>query len=65
MGGWRHRQLVCLPVFKKKQLKIGLSVIGKMYVTCALLANARACLYGNNTSTFFNLETPDIEHYFA
>ena len=29
----------------KKSLKIGLRAIGKMYVVCALLTNARTCLY--------------------
>ena len=42
----------------KKNLKIGLSSVGKMYVVCALLRNAHAftCLYGNQTSTFFELD---------
>ena len=31
----------------KKNLKIGLSSVGKMYVVCALLRNALTCLYGN------------------
>nr|XP_058957409.1 uncharacterized protein LOC131784603 [Pocillopora verrucosa] len=33
----------------KKNLKIGMSSIGKMYIVCALLQNALSCLYGNNT----------------
>ena len=37
----------------KKNLKIGLSSVGKMYVVCALLRNALTCLYGNQTSRFF------------
>ena len=37
----------------KKNLKIGLSSVGKMYVVSALLRNAMACLYGNTTSSFF------------
>ena len=48
----------------KKNLKIGLSSIGKMYLVCALLHNARACLYRNNTSTFFDVEAPSLEEYF-
>ena len=31
----------------KKNLKIGLSSVGKMYITCALLHNSRTCLYHN------------------
>ena len=39
----------------KKNLKIGMSSIGKMCIVCALLHNAHACLYGNKTSSFFEL----------
>ena len=35
-----------------------------MYIVCALLHNARACLYKNNTSLFFNAEPPSVEEYF-
>ena len=49
----------------KKNLKIGMSSIGKMYIVCALLHNARTCLYGNETSSFFELEPPTLEEYFA
>ena len=48
----------------KKDLKIDLSAVGKIYVACALLRNALTCLYGNNTSTFFNVKPPDLEEYF-
>ena len=37
----------------KKNLKIGMRSIGKMYIVCALLQNALSCLYGNNTATIF------------
>ena len=37
----------------KKNLKIQLSAVGKMYITCTLLQNARSCLYGSTTSRFF------------
>ena len=48
----------------KKNLKIGLSSIGKTYVVCALLRNALTCLYGNLTSEFFELDLPSLRHYF-
>ena len=48
----------------KKNLKIGLSGIGKMYIVCALLRNAITCLYGNQTSEFSKLEPPTLEEYF-
>ena len=33
----------------KKNLKIGLSQVGKMYVLSAILRNGLTCLYGNTT----------------
>ena len=35
----------------KKNLKIGLSSVGKMYIVCAVLRNALTCLYGNTTNS--------------
>ena len=49
----------------KKNLKLGLSSIGKMYIVSALLQNALTCLYGINTSTFFDLDPPSLEEYFS
>ena len=49
----------------KKNLKIGLSSIGKLYVVCALLRNVLTCLYGNSTSSYFKLDPPTLEEYFA
>ena len=48
----------------KKNLKIGLSSVRKMYIVCALLQNAITCLHGNQTSQVFNLEPPTLEEYF-
>ncbi|XP_065065311.1 uncharacterized protein LOC135691389 [Rhopilema esculentum] len=48
----------------KKDLKIGLSAVGKIYMVCALLRNGLTCLYGNNTSKFFDVDPPTIEEYF-
>ena len=49
----------------KKNLKIGLSSVGKMYVVGALLRNALTCLYRNQTSRFFQLDPPSLQQYFA
>ena len=49
----------------KKNLKIELSSVGKLYVVSGLLRNALTCLYGNQTSQFFGLEPPHIQDYFA
>jgi hypothetical protein len=48
----------------KKNLKIGLSSIGQMYVVCAILRNALTCLYHNQTSDFFDIEPPTLQDYF-
>ena len=48
----------------KKNLKIGMSSAGKMYLVCAILHNPITCLYGNNTSQFFGLNPPSLEDYF-
>ena len=47
----------------KKNLKIGMSSVGKMYLVCALLNNAITCLYGNSTSEFFGLNPPSLQDY--
>ena len=47
----------------KKNLKISLSCVGKMYLVCAILKNARTCLYGSLTSDYFNCEPPLLEEY--
>ena len=49
----------------KKNLKIGLSSVGKMYVVGALLRNALTCLFGNQTSRFFQLDPLSLQQYFA
>ena len=49
----------------KKDLKIGLSPVRRMYIVCAFLHNARTCLYGNTTSTYFDCEPATIEKYFV
>ena len=41
-----------------KNLKLGLSSVGKMYIVSALLRNALTCLYGNSTSEFFDVQPP-------
>ena len=64
---WLFRDIV--EYFKfidfKKNLKIQLSSVGKYYIVCAILRNALTCLYGNHTSTFFDLEPPTLQEYFS
>ncbi|XP_066910729.1 uncharacterized protein [Clytia hemisphaerica] len=47
----------------KKNLKVRLSAVGKMYIVCAFLQNCRTCLYGNQVSQFFDCDPPNIETY--
>ena len=49
----------------KKNLKVQLSAVGKMYMVCALLHNARCCLYGSMTSQYFGISPPNIHEYFV
>ena len=49
----------------KKNLKVSLSSVGNMYIVSGLLCNALACLYGNSTSKFFDIQPPSLEDYFA
>lgn len=39
----------------KKNLKIGMRCVGKMYVVCALLRNALTCLYATKHHSILNL----------
>ena len=48
----------------KKNLKIGMSSVGKMYLVCALLHNAISCLYGNSTSEFLGPNPLSLQDYF-
>ena len=48
----------------KKNLKMQLSGVGKMYLVCAILRNVLTCLYGNMTSEYFDLDPPALQDYF-
>ena len=48
----------------KKNLKIELSAVVKMYYVCALLTNTHICLYRFITSDFSDNEPPTLEEYF-
>ena len=49
----------------KKNLKLNLSAVGKIYIVCALLTNARTCLYKSITSSYFNIDPPSLDEYFS
>ena len=48
----------------KKNLKIGLSQVAKMYIVCAILRNTLTCLYSNTTAKLFELDPPTLFEYF-
>ena len=47
----------------KKNLKVQLSVVGKMYIACTLLQNATCCLSGWTTSKYFEVQPPTPQEY--
>ena len=49
----------------KKEMKLYLSPVGKVYALCALLQNAHTCLYGNQLSAFFGTEPISLQEYFS
>ena len=49
----------------KKNLKLGLRVIGKQYIVWALSRNILTCIYSNTTSTHFQLDPPTVQDYLA
>ena len=48
----------------KKNMKVQLSAVGKMYIVCTLLQNARSCVYGSLSADYFGELPPTIEEYF-
>jgi len=44
----------------KKNLKLSLGAVGKIYIVCAILRNALTCMYTNSTSEYFALDPPTI-----
>ena len=61
---WLFGDIISFWTFKKN-LKLGLSSVGKMYIVSAILRNGLTCLYRNTTSDFFLCDPPDLETYFC
>lgn len=51
--------------FIKKNLRVLLQPVGKDYLVASILVNCHTCLYGSETSTYFNLEPPYLERYLS
>ena len=45
----------------KKNLKILLQPVGRYYLVACILINCHTCLYGSQTTTYFNLDPPSLE----
>ena len=50
--------------FSKNQ-KLYLQPLASYWLSATLLANCHSCLYGNQTSQYFRVPTPDLEDYLA
>ena len=48
--------------FKKNQ-KVYLQPIGRMYMVAVLMTNVHTCFYGSQTSQFFGIDPPDLHRY--
>ena len=46
-----------------KNHKVLLQPVGKYYLVGAILTNCHTCLYGSQTSSFFNVSPPSLEDY--
>ena len=49
----------------KQGRKLQLSAVGKMYIVRALVQDARTCMYGSETVSYFDLKPMVIEYYFV
>ena len=49
----------------KRNNKILLQPIGKYYAIAALLTNCHTCVYGSQTSSFFEVQPPSLECYLS
>ena len=49
----------------RKNLKVLLSPVAKFYLVAGLLSNCHTCLYGSQTSRYFDLDPPQLEFYLA
>ena len=62
---WQFGKLVQQFAFLdfKKNLKVFLQPVGKLYLVGGILANCHTCLYGSETSQYFDVPPPELEVY--
>lgn len=61
-GFGKITQLFAFVDFKKNQ-KIFLQPLAKQFKVAVILANCHTCIYGSQTSTFFEVSPPSLEEY--
>ena len=49
----------------KRNMKVLLQPIAKYYLVATILTNCHTCLYGSQTSSFFDLHPPALETYLS
>lgn len=64
---WTFGKIIQLFAFLdfKKNIKVLLQPVGKYYIVGTLLTNCHTCLYGSQTSSFFNVPPPSLETYLS
>lgn len=62
---WEFGKVVTLFAFLdfRKNLKLYLQPVGKLYAAGVLLSNCHTCMYHSQTSLYFNLRSPALEDY--
>ena len=62
---WMFGKVVILFAFVdfKKNQKLYLQPVTSYFLIATLLTNCHSCLYGNQTSQYFQVPTPDLEDY--
>lgn len=62
---WAFGQVVDVFAFCdfKKNFKLQLQPVGKLYPVAVFLTNVRTCLYGSNISKYFDVLPPSLERY--
>lgn len=62
---WEFGKLLSLFAFLdfRKNLKVLLQPVAKYYIVGAILTNCHHCIYGSQTSKYFNLSPPTLENY--
>lgn len=62
---WEFGKTISLFAFLdyRKNMKLYLQPVGKLYLVGVLLKNCHACIYGSQTSQYFQLQPPSLETY--